>query len=196
MAKAFARHDFVIKDLAVTVAGGARGGTWLPAEDGKTPPSPISPIASVLANLAHIEAVRGVIIDAAKTQRFEDVAQAFVAGGTGGNAAIRAAIQDIGTAVVASAAFAALGSEVGLINPECGGTSWETIPPTTSPVVHHGYAVHRIAELPRLKKQLAETMAYVDKAAAAQAPRAEEVATVRTELEGALKNLGQKAASV
>jgi len=190
MAKAFSRHDFLIKDLVVSVGAGSRGGTWLPGPDDETPPSPISPIASVLANLAYIEAVRGTIIEAVKAQKFDEVARAFVAGDTGGSPAIRTAIHEIGAAVVASAAYAALGGgTVGLPNPDCGGTSLETIPPTLTPVVHAGLAVHRVTELPRLKRQLAQTVAFVERSAAAQAPRGEEVAAVRAQLEGALKNL-------
>jgi hypothetical protein len=193
MAKSFTRQDFLIKDLAVSIAGGARSGTWLPGPDDETPPSPISPIASVLANLAHIEAVRGTIVDAVKAKRFDEIAGAFEAGGSAGNPAIRSAIHDIGSAIVASAAFAALGGSTGLPNPDCGGTSLETIPPTLTPVVHVGLDVHRVSELPRLKAQLAQTVAFVNKAAAAQAPRRDEVAVVRASLEGALKDLGSAA---
>jgi hypothetical protein len=191
MAKAFTRNDFLIKDLAVSVGSGGRGGTWLPGPDDATPPSPISPIASVLANLAHVEAVRGAIVDAVKAQRFDEVARAFVAGDVGGNPVLRTAIHEIGAAVVASAAYAALGGggSVGLPNPDCGGTSLETIPPTLTPVVHGGLAVHKVADLPRLKQQLAQTLAYVEKAATAQTPRGAEVGTVRAQLEAALKSL-------
>jgi hypothetical protein len=190
MDRTFTRRDFLIKDLVVSIGVGSHGGTWLPGPDDETPPSPISPIAGIFANLALIEAVRGTIIDAVKAQRFDEVAQAFVAGDTGGNPAIRAAIQQIGAAIVASAAYAALGGgSVGLPNPDCGGTSLETIPPTLTPVVHVGLAVHRVTELPRLQHQLAQTVAFIEKAAAAQAPRSEEVAIVRAHLEDALKNL-------
>lgn len=190
MAKSFSRHDFLIKDLAVSIGGGGRGGSWMPGPDDETPPTPISPIASVLANLAHIEAVRGAIAEAVKAKRFDDIARAFVAGDSGGNPAIRAAIHEIGAAVVASAAFAG-GGGVGLPNPDCGGTSLETIPPTLTPVVHVGLAVHKVSELPRLKKQLAATLAYVEKAAVAQAPRGDEVAAVKAHLEGAIKDLNR-----
>jgi hypothetical protein len=191
MAKALSRHDFLIKDLVVSIGGGSRGGTWLPGPDDETPPSPISPIASVLVNIGLIEAVRGTIIDAVKAKRFDDVARAFVAGDAGGSPAIRAAIQEIGSAIVASAAYAALGGggSAGLPNPDCGGTSYETIPTSLTPVVHVGFAVHRVTELPRLKQQLAQAVAFVEKAAAAQAPRGEEIGAVRAQLEGALKNL-------
>ena len=197
MSKEFARKDFLIKDLVVSISGSGRGDTWLPGPDGETPPPTISPIASVFANIALIEAVRGTIIDAVKAKRFDEVARAFAQGDTGGSPAIRAAIHEIGSAVVASAAFAALGGggSVGLPNPDCGGTSLETIPPTLSPVIDVGLAVHRVTELPRLQQQLAQTVAFVSKAAAAQAPRGAEVAIVRTQLEGALKSLPQAAAA-
>jgi hypothetical protein len=190
MTKALARKDFLIKEVVVSIGSGSRGGTWMPGPDDVTPPSPISPVASIFANLALIEAVRGTIVDAVKAQRFDEVARAFVAGDAGGSPAIRAAIHEIGAAVVASAAYAALGGGgVGLPDPDCGGTSLETIPPTLTPIVQVGLAVHRVTELPRLQHQLAQTIAFVDKAAAAQAPHGGEVAVVRAQLEGALKNL-------
>ncbi len=189
--RAFSRKDFLIKDLVVSIGAASRGGTWMPGPDDPTPPSPISPIASVLANLARIEAVRGTIAEAIKAKKFDDIAGAFVAGGSGGSPAIREAIHEIGAAVVASAAYAGLGGgAVGYPDPECGGTSLETIPPTLTPIVHVGLAVHRVSELPRLQKQLAQTVKFVDGAAAAQAPRGAEVAAVRAQLEGALKSLG------
>lgn len=189
MPKAFAKHDFLIKDLAVSIGAAARGGTWMPADDQPTPPTPISPVAAVLANGAHIEAVRGAVEEAVKAKRFDDIARAFVAGDDGGHPALRAAIQQIGSAVVASAAFAGLGGSVGYPNPDCGGTSLETIPPTLTPVVHVGIQVHRVSELPRLKAQLAKTLDYLEKAGAAAAPRGAEVATVRGALEAATQAL-------
>ena len=191
MARTFSRQDFLIKDLAVSIGTSSRGGTWMPGPDDPTPPSPISPVASLFLNLAHIEAVRGTILEAVKAQQYDEVARAFVPGSTGGSPAIRAAIQEIGTAVVAGVAYSALGGSVGLPDPNCGGTSLETIPPTLTPVVHVGIAVHRVLELPRLKKQLEEAVAFVDKTAGAQAPRRDEVAAVRAQLEGALKSLPQ-----
>jgi len=188
--KTFARKDFLIKDLVVSVSAGGHGGTWMPGPDGETPPTPISPIASVLANIGLIEAVRGAVIQAVEAKQFDEVARAFVAGGAAGNPTIRNAIHDIGSAVVASAAYSALGGAAGMPNPDCGGTSLETIPPTLTPIVHTGIAVHRVSELPRLKRQLEHTMAFVEKAALAQAPRGAEVGAVRAKLEGALKDLG------
>jgi hypothetical protein len=189
MAKALSRSDFLIKDLVVSI-GGRRGGTWMPDPDGDPPPSPVSPVAAAITNLALIEAVRGTIAEAVKAKKFDDIARAFVPGdAAGGNPAIRAAIHEIGAGIVASAAFAGLGGSAGMPNPDCNGTSLETIPPTLTPVVHVGLAVHRVSELPRLKQQLAQAVQFVEKAAAAQAPKGAEVATVRAQLEGALKEL-------
>ncbi len=190
MIERFSRQDFLIKDLAVSIGAGGRGGTWLPGPDDETPPSPISPVASVLANIGLIEAVRGAIIDAVEAKNFDEVAKAFVPGDAGGNPVIRNAIHEVGSAVVASAAFAAGGGQVGLIDPNCGGTSYETIPPTITPVVHAGVQVHKVSELPRLRKQLSQALDYMDKAADAQMPVGEEVGAVRHSLESALKSLG------
>jgi len=192
MARKLERKDFVIKDLVVSIAGGSRGGTWLPGPDDETPPSPISPVASVLVNIGLIESVRATVIDAIKTKKgFESIGQAFVAGSEAGNPAIRTAIQEIGSAVVASAAYSAMGGgAVGYPNPECGGTSLETIPTPITPVVHFGLEIHRVTELPRLKAQLAETTKFIDQAIAQRAPRGGEVGDVRKQLQGALKGLG------
>jgi hypothetical protein len=191
MARKFQRKDFIIKDLVVSVGGGSRGGTWLPGPDDETPPSPISPIASVLINIGIIESVRATIIDALKSKEgFESIGQAFVLGEAGGNPAIRSAIHEIGSAVVASAAYSAMGGgAVGLPNPDCGGTSLETIPTPITPVVNVGREVHRVTELPRLKQQLAVAVKFIDKAVGAQAPVGAEVEVVREQLEGALKSL-------
>jgi len=196
MAKVFARTDFLLKDLTVSVGGGGRSGVFLPSDEGDPPPSPVSPIASVVANLDLIEAVRGAVVHAIQEKRYDEIGRAFAAADnaavyttTGLSAAIGTAIHEIGRAVVASAAYAALGGSVGLPDPDCGGTSLETIPPTLSPVVHVGLEVHKVSELPRLQRQLAQTVAYVEKAVAAQAPRGTEVAAVRKHLESALNSL-------
>jgi hypothetical protein len=191
MPKAFTRKDFLVKDVAISIGAGSGGGTYLPADDGTLPPSPISPIASLVYNIEIIEMVRATVIDAVKDKKFEDVARAFVPGDNGGNHAIREAIQEIGSAVVASAAYAALGGSAGLPNPD----DDTPIPSRLTPIVHYGRAVHRVTELPRLKQQLAHTVAYLDKAAAALAPRGPEVEDVRAHLEGALKNLTKTTAA-
>lgn len=183
------RNEFLIKDLVVRIGGG-RGGTWMPGPDDETPPTPISPIASVLTRLDVVEIVRGTILEAIKSKNFDGIGVAIQTAGLEGNPVIAGAIKDVGAAVVAAAAYASLGGEVGLVNPDCGGTSFETIPPTITPVVHHGRELHRVSELGRLRKQLAETVAYLDKAATVSAPQGREIGAVRAELESAIKQLG------
>lgn len=193
MANSRLRNDFIIKDLVVSIpasqAGGG-GGTWMPAEDGKPLPWWISPVAGVLVKGKVLEAVTATVIDAVKKKGdFREIGLAFRDGDPDGNPAIRQAIHEIGSAVVASAAFAAVGGSVGLPDPDCGGTSLETIPPTLTPIVHEGLEIHRVTELPRLRKQLAVAVEALDRAAAALAPRGDEVKRVTTHLEAALKEL-------
>jgi hypothetical protein len=193
MERKFQKKDFIIKDLVVSVAGGSRSGTWMPGPDDETPPSPISPIASVLVNMGILESVRATIVTALKEKKgLESIGQAFIPGeAAGGDSTIRSAIQEIGSAVVASAAYSAMGGgSVGMPNPECGGTSLETIPTPITPVILVGREVHRVNELPRLKQQLAVAVKFIDKAIAVQAPSTAEVGMVREQLEGALKSLG------
>ena len=153
------RKDFLIRDLAVSIGGGG-GGTWMPGPDDETPPTPISPIASVVVNIDLITAVRTAMTDAAKAKNFDEIGRAFEAGGTGGSPVIRSAIEEIGRQVVASAAYASMGGSVGFpVDDGSCGTSLETIPTPITPIVHVGREVHRVSELPRLRRQLAEAVA-------------------------------------
>jgi hypothetical protein len=195
MANMRTRNDFVIKDLVVTVpseSGGGAGGTWLPAEDGPPLPWWISPVAGVLVKGHVLEAVTATMQDALKKGGdFDDIGRAFREGDPDGNPAIQIAIHDIGSAVVASAAFAAMGGgSVGLPDPNCGGTSLETIPPTLTPIVHKGLEIHRVSELPKLRRQLAMAVEALDRVAASLEPRGSEVGIVKTHLEKALNGLG------
>jgi hypothetical protein len=187
------RRDFVIKDLVISIpSAGGRGGTFLPADDTVDLPPWISPIAGVLVKGDILEVVRGTMREALRDGDFTAIGSAFREGDPDGNPAIQAAIFEIGSIVVASAAFAeiARGGSVGLVDPDCGGTSFETIPPTITPIVHVGMEVHRVSELPRLRKQLAVAVQTLDRLATAQEPRGPEVAAVREQLEGALRSLG------
>jgi hypothetical protein len=190
MSQRYSRTDFVVNDLVISVDGGSRGGTWMPADDGVELPPWISPIAGVFNKLDLITAVRGAIKEAVELGQFDEVARAFDAGATGGDPIIRSAIYEVGAAVVASAAYAALGGGLtGMPNPDCDGTSMETIPPTATPVVHRGLEIHRMTELPRLRRQLAETVKYVDKISQDLAPKDHEVDELRARLETALRSL-------
>ena len=196
-----ARTDFVIKDLVVSIpsASGGGGRSFLPADDGEPLPWWISPIAGVLNKEHILEIARETVHAALKDQASLDgIGLAFREGDPDGNPAIRGAIHDVGSAVVASAVWADLarrgaggGGGVGLPNPDCGGTSLETIPTPITPIVHVGMEAHRVADLPRMKKQLAIAVEKLDKISANYAPTREDVPAVRAQLEGALQSLGR-----
>ena len=181
------RNDFVIKDLAISIrpemAGGA-GGTWMPVDDGPPLPWWISPIAAVLDKGRLLDPARRVIVDSIKDKVELDSVIAAFDGDPDGSPAIRHAIHEIGAAVVAAAAYQPIGGEVGYIDPNCGGTSYETIPPTITPIVHRGFEVHRISELPRLRRQLEIAVETLDKVASGLEPRGEELETLNKQLEG------------
>ena len=192
MKRKIQKRDFIIKDLMISVSGGKMGDVWLPAPGGETPPSPISPVAGLLVKMGLVDTVRGIIREALKSEEgIESIGQAFVQGGVGGNPVIRNAINEIGAAVVASAAYAAMPTgKFGIPNPDCGGTSYETIPPTITPIIVTGREIHRVTELPRLQNQLAATMEYIEKATETRLPAGEEVGMLRDKIEGAFKNVG------
>ena len=185
------RSDFLLQDIVISVSRGAGGGgVFLPADTEETPPTPISPIASVLVNIDYVTLVREVIADALRNKGdFTAIGRAFREGDPDGNPAIATAIHEIGKAVVASAAFAELagrsGGEVGLIDPNCGGTSYETIPTSITPVVHYGREIHRVTALTRIREQLQVAVQAFDKAATAAQPSGADAKTLHAELEGA-----------
>jgi hypothetical protein len=138
-----------------------------------------------------LETVTATIKDAVKQGGdFADIGLAFREGAAEGNAVIRRAIHNVGSAVVAAAAYAAVGgSDVALPDPDCGGSSLETVPPTLTPVILEGGEIHRVTDLPRLRKQLAIAVEALDRAAVAHAPRGDEVKLVARHLEEALGEL-------
>jgi hypothetical protein len=189
-----ARHDFVIKDLAISIrpeGGRGSGGTWYPADpDGPPLPWWIAPIGAVLVRGEILEAAGRTIAETLQNKGdLGEIVRAFD-GDPGGNASIRRTIQEIGAAVVASAAYGHIGGAVGYIDPDCAGTSYETIPPTITPVVHEGFEIHRVSELPRLRAQLEVAVQTLDRVAEDLAPRDDEVKVVATHLKEALEGLG------
>lgn len=187
-----APSEFVIKDLAVSFAterGFGAGSTFMPV-DGESLPWWISPVAGVL-NEGHIlEAATRVIVESLEDNtKLESVLLAFE-GGYDGNALLQKAIHEVGSAVVAAAAFSKVAGAAGMPNPDCGGTSYETIPPTFTPVVHQGFELHRISDLPRLRRQLAVAVEALDVQAERLAPQGKDVEVLRSRLERTQKALG------
>ncbi len=74
---------------------------------------------------------------------------------------------EFGQQVVANAAF---GAGTFMPDPNCGGTSFETIPPTITPVVHKA-DVLQLADLAVIKAQVVELLGAIDEMAAEFAPR-------------------------
>lgn len=188
------RNEFLIKDLAISIrpetATGA-GGTWIPADDGPPLPWWISPIASVLVKGQILEAAGRTIAETLeKKGDLSEIVAAFD-GDPDGNPAIRHTIQEVGSAVVAAAAYGHIGGAVGYPDPNCGGTSLETIPPTITPIVHQGIEIHRVSELPRLRRQLEVAVESLDRVAEGLAPRGDEAKVVGRHLKEALDGLGR-----
>jgi hypothetical protein len=186
------RREFIIKDLVVSLPlkhGGGGGSVFMPTDDGPELPWWISPVAGVLVKGRLVEGVRATIKDALDSGAdLTGIAAAFE-GDPDGSPAIRHAIHEIGAAVVASAAFTGMGGKVGMPDPNCGGTSYETIPPTLTPIIVTGMEVHQITELPRLRKQLAEAVEALDRVAADLEPRADEIGQVIKALDHARAGL-------
>src|SRR5438105_4101676 len=103
MEKSRARHDFVIKDLAISIpsAAGSGAGLFLPDDDHPNLPWWISPIAGVLVKGDILEGVRATVKEALTNGReLASIGRAFNDGDPDGNPSIRAAIHDIGAVVV------------------------------------------------------------------------------------------------
>lgn len=74
---------------------------------------------------------------------------------------------EIGKELVAGAV---VGAGVGMPDPNCGGTSYETIPTPITPVVH-GASVLDAADLPAIKLRIREALTVIEKLEAQLAPR-------------------------
>ena len=195
MPKGAQRREFVIKDLVVslpTERGGA-GGTFLPNPDDDRPlPWWISPIAAVLVKGGVLEQLSVDIAEAIERGEDLDSIGRALDGDPDGNPAVKRAVHDIGSAAVAAAAFSKVGS-AGLPNPDdprCG-SSLETIPTPITPIVHTGIEVHRVSELPRIRKQLQVAVRELDRVAESLKPQGDEIKQVAKHLEQARAGLGK-----
>jgi hypothetical protein len=86
---------------------------------------------------------------------------------------------------------AALGAGgVYMPDPDCGGSSLETIPPTLTPVVHKNAVMVRASDLSRLKAKMKQVLDTAEEAEQALVPRkAGDVRMLRGKLEGALESM-------
>lgn len=187
------RSEFIIKDLVVSLPTkqGGGGGTFIPSDEGGDLPWWISPVAAVLAKGRLVEVVRATVKDALENGHdLTPIAAAFE-GDPDGNPAIRHAIREIGGAVVAGAVVAGGGGGgVAMPDPNCGGTSLETIPTPITPIVHRGLEVHRVSDLPRMRRQLEIAVERLGELSGRLAPQDREVEDVAGALRDAQAGLG------
>jgi len=185
---------FKVKDLMINVGATGGGGAFLPADDGPipTPVTPHTPVISVVALTPQFNLTAPLIKDALKVvegdvRRAETLARA-AASDPDGDPAFNALVKDLGRAAV-GAAVLAHGGGAGMPDPNCGGTSMETIPTPLTPVVLNARTVLSRSQLPALKKQLEQVLVAVEKAELELTPKGHEVGTVRSHLEGAIAEL-------
>jgi hypothetical protein len=189
---------FKVKDLMINVIarGSGGGGTALPADDTTPVPTPITPIAitAVLVEMTP-QAVIGTqfVKDAMKgkdllnNEKAEIIARA--AQPTFNNAGAFGEINRQLAAAVVGAAVIQSGGSAGMPNPDCGGSSMETIPTPLTPVVRQSAGLLRAEHLPRLRERLTNMLAAVDAAEKTLAPRGKAVADVKEKLRAASAEL-------
>ncbi|HTE49880.1 MAG TPA: hypothetical protein VK698_03335 [Kofleriaceae bacterium] len=173
---------FKVKDLMINVLSerSPHGGAGLCSEDvSATVPTPITPYVLVAANRPLLEEF--------KSASKELVARADDDGAAALTHAIDRVALDIGRAVVVAAMQ---GGGVAMPDPNCGGSSLETIPTPITPIVHRNVAVLKASHLGQLRVQLREALKATEVADAALTPRsAEDVRMLEDKLEGALAEL-------
>jgi hypothetical protein len=180
---------YKVRDLMVNVirAGGSGGSTLLPADDGTPIPTHLTPIAidaSMVALTSIINTAGPALADAVK-----DVPSA------------RAFVRDSGFAeevtatLIGAAALQSRGGSAGMPDPNCGGTSLETIPPTLTPYVHKAKTLLRAEDLAVLKARLTRVLEAVEVAEKSLTPRGKEAADLAERLRGAAAELSRSAAT-
>jgi hypothetical protein len=188
---------FKVKDLMINVIGrGSGGGAALPADDTTPVPTPITPIAitAVLVELTPAVTIGTQFVkDAMKTkdlvnnEKAEIIARAAQPSFT--NAGAFAEVNRQIAAAVVGAAVIQSGGSAGMPNPDCGGSSQETIPTPLTPVVRQTAGLLRAEHLPRLRERLATMLAAVDAAEKSLAPRGKAVADLKEKLRAASAEL-------
>jgi len=108
------------------------------------------------------------------TERFErtleQARRSIENGDEAGASALREIASEIGQEILAGAI---IGGQVGIPNPDCGGTSLETFPPTFTPVIRKG-SVLAASDLPAIKHRIKESLAAIEELEAQMTPRGEE----------------------
>jgi len=169
----------------ISVVSGSGGGAFLPADDQPipTPLTPITPIISVAIRSNELQDVGNLVRDAVKAGDV-DAARMITE-----SPALVEIANNIGRDVVVSAING--GATAGMPDPNCDGSSLETIPTPITPYVHEARLTIRAEHLPQFRRQLTAMLEAIDQAERALAPSAKEARVLTKQLEGALQDLRQ-----
>lgn len=187
---------YKVRDLMVNVIRAGGGSASIPADDGTPVPTPTTPVAvdvSLVALSPAIEAIIPSVKESLKSNNVEALARAG-AGLADGSAAVNAVTREVAATLVGAAVLQAGGS-AGLVNPECLGTSYETIPTPITPYVHKARRLLRVEDLAALKSRLTRALSAVEVAEKALVPRGKEASELAERLKSAAAELSKTAAT-
>jgi hypothetical protein len=185
---------YQIRDLMINVIGSG-GGTSLPADDTTPVPTPVTPIAitaAVLAITPQVEFTAPILKEALSeglvdNRKADSIARAALGSPDGSPAFVQ--INRELAATVAGAAVFQQGGSAGMPDPNCNGTSMETIPTPITPVVHKAATVLQASHLPRLKAQLTEMLRAVEAAEKTLIPQGKTAAALASTMKSAIDEL-------
>jgi len=185
---------YQIRDLMINVIGSG-GGASLPADDTTPVPTPITPIAidaAVLAITPQVQFAAPILKEAlneglVENRQAESIARAAF-GSADGSAAFVQINREL-TATLAGAAVFQTGGSAGQPDPNCGGSSMETIPTPITPVVHKAATVLQASHLPRLKARLTEMLRAVEEAEKTLIPQGKTATALAGSMKSALAEL-------
>ena len=197
--------SYQVRDLMINVIKtGGQSGTALPADDGTPIPTPITPVAITLSAVAlspQIHFLAPSIKDALKTKAGtlidrnagENLASA-VLGNANGSAAVTQINRNLNIAVM-GAAVLQFGGGAGMPNPDCGGSSMETIPTPITPIVDQTRPLLQASQLPVLKATLTKMLTAVQEAEKTMKPTGRTAAELSEKLKAASEELARAATS-
>jgi hypothetical protein len=187
--------QYKVRDLMINVLAGG-GGANLPADDTTPVPTPITPIAIDAAMLAVTSQMRfalPIVKEALENNSLENGAAVAIAkaglGARDGSPAFLQINRELAGTVAGAAVIQQRGGSVGLPNPECGGTSLETIPTPITPYVHKAAGLLQVQHLPRLKERLTAVLGAIEQVEKTLAPRGQAAAALQERLKGTMVEL-------
>ncbi len=194
---------YKVRDLMINViASGGGGAVGLPADDTQPVPTPITPIAitATFVQLTPQLELAGPLVKEAlavsgraaiDNPHAMSIARAGLGAGDGSPAFVQVNKEFAAAAV--GAAVLQTGGSAGMPNPECGGTSYETIPTPITPYVHKAAALLQAEHLPRLKERLVYMLNAVEAAEKTLLPTGRAASDLRERMQGAIAELANVA---